>query len=85
MTSLGFGPMQPLDHNLREARIMGLWRLDMDDRNGAQAAIDSLPATLRAAIEVRRSIWGAQVTTENDAAALWVKDHYTPSPLVLAA
>lgn len=76
MTSLGFGPMQTFDHTLREARIMGLWRLDMNDGAGAQAAIDSLPAALRALIEVRRSIWGAQITTENDAAALWVKDHY---------
>lgn len=85
MTSLGFGPMQPLDHTFREARIMGLWRLDMNDGAGAQAAIDSLPATLRASVEVRRSIWGAQITTDNDAAALWVKDHYTPSPVAFIA
>lgn len=77
--------MEQFDHTLREARIMGQWMLDMDDRNGAEAAIASLPPALRATVEVRRSIWGAQVRTDSEAAAHWVKDHYAPDPLAFVA
>jgi hypothetical protein len=68
--------MEQLSSRPRRSRIMGRWVLDMPDAAGAIAAIDSLPPALRAAIEVRRTIWDVQVWTDNDAAATWVADHY---------
>jgi hypothetical protein len=36
-------------------------------------------------METRQSIWGAEVKTENDAAALWLKEHYAPATTARAA
>ena len=76
MTSLGFGPMEQLIAKPRRSRIMGHWVVDMPHTADALAAIDSLPPSLRAEIEVRRTIWDVQVWTDSDDAAAWVADHY---------
>jgi hypothetical protein len=73
--------MEQFDGGLRETRIMGQWTLDMKDPALARQAIDSLPEALHAVIEARLSIWGVQVRTDNEAAALWLKTHYQTEPL----
>ena len=64
--------MEPLEQNFRQTRMMGQWLLRMNDRPAAAAAIASLPHALRALADVRQTIWGAEVRTENEAAVLWL-------------
>ena len=70
--------MGQMHDSLRQAKVMGQWLLDMDDARGARVAIDSLPLALRAAVEVRQTLWSAQVRTDSDAAAVWLTRHYAP-------
>jgi hypothetical protein len=75
---------QPVD-KLRESRLMGEWVLEMQDADQAQVTIASLPPALRAAIEVRKSIWGAEVRTGDEDAVQWLKAHYRPTAHTLVA
>ena len=64
---------------------MGAWIIDMADLDAAHAAIACCKAEIDPDIEVRHTLWGVQVRTDDQAVADWLAAHYTPSAVALAA
>ncbi len=64
---------QPSFHS---ACLMGAWIIDMTDLDAAHAAISLCKRDVGALLEVRHTLWGVQVRTDDEGAAGFLADHY---------
>ena len=71
--------------SFHSACLMGAWIIDMTDRDAAHAAIALCKTQAPATLEVRHTLWGVQVRTDNAAAADFLAGHYSPGDVALAA
>ncbi len=71
--------------SFHSARLMGAWIIDMTDMDAAHRAIARCKAELSGALEVRHTLWGVQVRTDDQAAAQLLADRYASSAVALAA
>ncbi len=71
--------------SFHSARLMGAWIIDMTDLDAAHAAIALCKARTAASLEVRHTLWGVQVRTDNGDAAILLADHYALAAARLAA
>lgn len=69
---------------LTSSKLMGGWVIDMGDLEAAHAVIAACRGELQAILEVRHTLWGVQVRTENDDAADYVASHYGDASPVAA-
>ena len=64
--------------SFHSARMMGGWVIDMADLDAAHEAIDSYKTHHSRLLEVRHTLWGVQVRTDDDGAAEYLASHYAP-------
>jgi hypothetical protein len=63
-----------MGQSITERRIMGVWVFDLDDAETARTLYADLPASLKAATELRVCMGSGHLHVASDDAAAWLRD-----------